>query len=424
MRTIWVAMFIAALFLLFVYFSYAHFLLAAYSRTRWEKLAEDHRRTGGLVRFILHHRRRLHLATLLGRYLLLVGFSYVTISALVPLLAGWGIAGGAATVLALTAIVLVFMASREIILNQVIKCQCRIIYGVIASFRPLYYLFSPILVLILKLGDLILRLMRLGDHELFLTQGEVSLEAEIHDHDEKEEADERTLIQGVVDFGDRIVREVMLPRINMVCANIDLTADEVVDLIRREGHSRLPVYKDRLDNIVGVLYAKDLLIRDRDTADKPIAALARPAYFVPESKRISELLREFQKERIHMAVVVDEYGGCAGLVTLEDLIEEIVGEIQDEYDAEEPLFEMVDDRTVILHPKISIDELNERFNLLLPSEGFETLGGFILDRMGRVPKRGEETDYEGLKIKIEKASRQNIILVRLSLPEDVAARGE
>jgi CBS domain containing-hemolysin-like protein len=424
MITIWVAMLVAALFLLFAYFSYTHFLLAAYSRTRWEKLAEDHRRTEGQVRFILRHRRRLHLATLLGRYLLLVGFSYTTISALVPLLVGWGLVGWVALVLALTAIVLVFMVSREIILNQVIKCQWRIIYAVIASFRPLYYLLSPILVLILKLGDLAIRSMRLGDHELFLTQGEVSLEAEIHDHDEKEEAGERSLIQGVVDFGDRIVREVMLPRIDMVCANIDLTINEVVDLIRREGHSRIPVYKDRLDNIVGVLYAKDLLIRDRDAADKPIAALARPAYFVPESKRISELMREFQKERIHMALVVDEYGGCAGLVTLEDLIEEIVGEIQDEYDAEEPLYEMEDDRTVILRPKISIDELNERFNLALPSEGFETLGGFILDRMGRVPKLGEEIDYEGLKIKVEKASRQNIILVRLSLPKDTAARGE
>jgi CBS domain containing-hemolysin-like protein len=412
----WNALLVAVLFLVFVYFSYAHFLLAAYSRTRWEKLAEEDRHREGLIRFVLRHRRRLHLATLLGRYLLLVGFSYAVLSLLVPLLMDWGLAEWSAVILTLAAIVLVFLISREAVLNQVIRRQWKMIFLVIGSFRPVYYIFSPFLVLILKLGDIGLKIMRLGDHQLFMTQGEISLEAEIHEEDKTEEADERSLIKGVVEFGDRIVREVMVPRIDMICANIDMSSDEVIDLISREGHSRIPIYKERMDNIVGVLYAKDLLVRDREAPEKPIADFARPAYFVPETKRISELMREFQSERIHMALVVDEYGGCAGLVTLEDLIEEIVGEIQDEYDAEEPLFEMVDDRTVLVQPKISIDELNDQFGLQLPSEGFETLGGFILDRMGHVPKRGEQIDYEGLVIKIEKASRQNIILVRLSLP--------
>jgi CBS domain containing-hemolysin-like protein len=176
------------------------------------------------------------------------------------------------------------------------------------------------------------------------------------------------------------------------------------------------VYEDRIDKIVGVVYAKDLLRKPaRDDYDQPVEKVMRRPFFVPEGKRVDDLLREFQREQIHLAIVVDEYGGTAGLVSIEDVLEEIVGEIQDEYDAEEDLFETTGPDSAIVNAKIPIDDLNERFRINVPTDRHETLGGYLYDVIDRVPVEGEsfEDPSSGLRFKVEKVDRQRIARVRI-----------
>ena len=205
-----------------------------------------------------------------------------------------------------------------------------------------------------------------------------------------DERDERRLLQSIVDFGDTLVREVMTPRPDIVAISEDATLEQLRALFREQEYSRIPVYKENLDNILGVVFVKDL-IRDhgRRRGSRGCSALLRPATFVPETKRVSDLLKEFQRKQVQLAIVVDEYGGTAGLATLEDLLEEIVGEIRDEYDVEtEPV---VDEGhgTFVFSAKASFDEVRDRLDVEIEPEGFETVGGYVLTRVGRVPAAGE-----------------------------------
>jgi putative hemolysin len=211
------------------------------------------------------------------------------------------------------------------------------------------------------------------------------------------------------------VKEVMVPRMDMVRVEKNTPIDKVLAIVKEKGHSRIPVYDGKVDNIVGILVVKDLLPYMRGRREIPMLLdLVRKAYFVPESKMIGELLREFQKERIHMAIVVDEYGGTAGLVTLEDVIEEIVGEIRDEYDKEKPLFREIDERTWIVEGKIGIEELNDALGFHIPTEeDFESLGGFIFHLLGRIPQEKEQVEYDDLLLTVEKVRRQRIEKVRV-----------
>ena len=230
------------------------------------------------------------------------------------------------------------------------------------------------------------------------------------------EAEEREMIEGIFDFGDTTVREVMVPRIDMVCADIESPSDEILDLLRRTRHSRIPVYEDRVDHIRGLIYVKDLLHAISAGETWETRKIMRPPHFVPENKTIDDLLAEFKSTRIHMAIVLDEYGGTAGLVTLEDLIEEIVGEIQDEYDEETPLFEW-EEETLVTDARIAIDDLGLVLGVELPQEGYETLGGFIYDQLGHVPNPGESLDYGSLKMQIDDVEGQRITTVRIEKQE-------
>ncbi|RKZ31530.1 hypothetical protein DRQ36_01785 [bacterium] len=232
------------------------------------------------------------------------------------------------------------------------------------------------------------------------------------------ETEEREMIRHVVEFGEATVREVMVPRIDMVCIQSDTSHEDAVGIIAEAGHSRIPIYKDRVDNIVGVLYAKDLLLAISGTDNVPsLTDIARNPYFVPEAKRTSDLLREFKKERIHMAIVVDEYGGTAGLVTLEDLIEEIVGEIQDEYDAEEVPIRRLSGNVLLVDAKLPIDEVNEELGLSLPEEDVETLGGFIYNLAEAIPNPGDRFEYGNALFIVESLVGQRVKHVKVIIKD-------
>jgi len=227
------------------------------------------------------------------------------------------------------------------------------------------------------------------------------------------EGDERRLLQSIVDFGDTLAREVMTPRPDIVAVQSAATLADLRALFREQEYSRFPVYKENLDNIVGMVFVKDLVKRLETASDSdPITTIIRPGTFVSETKRVPELLKEFQRKQVQIAIVVDEYGGTAGLVTIEDLLEEIVGAIRDEYDVEtEPVVDE-GNGSFVFSGKVSFDEVRERLGVDIEPEGFETVGGYILTRLGRVPAIGETFELDGLAVDVLEAERRRIHKVR------------
>ena len=225
---------------------------------------------------------------------------------------------------------------------------------------------------------------------------------------------ERQLLQSIVDFGDTLVREIMTPRPDIVAVRSDATLAELHRIFREQQYSRVPVFKENLDNIVGIMFVKDLLLLEEPAAEaQPVTILMRPATFVPEAKRVPELLKEFQRKQLQAAIVVDEYGGTAGLVTIEDMLEEIVGEIRDEYDVEaEPV---VDEGhgVFVVSAKVDIDAVAERLEVQIEREGFETVGGYVVSHLGRVPTPGEHFNIGDVGVEVLEAERRRVHKVRL-----------
>ena len=236
------------------------------------------------------------------------------------------------------------------------------------------------------------------------------------------DAEGRELLQSIVDFTETIVREVMTPRPDIIAISQEASLGDLRALFREEQYSRIPVYREALDNIVGVVFVKDLVALPPG-AEPPITTMMRSAYFVPESKRVSELLKEMQRRQVQMAVVVDEYGGTAGLVTVEDLLEEIVGEIRDEYDVEGETVTEESPGIFVFSGKVSVDEVRDRLGIEIEREGFETVGGFLLSHLGRMPYLGETFPVDGLSVEVLEVERRRITKVRVRRRESLAAEG-
>jgi CBS domain containing-hemolysin-like protein len=246
----------------------------------------------------------------------------------------------------------------------------------------------------------------------FVTEEEIRQMADVAAEEASIETQERELIHSIFEFGDTVVREVMLPRPDMVAVEADATVDEAIRIAIDAGKSRLPAFEDTTDNIVGLVFLKDLVARSAAGAgSEPVRHNLRPAHFVPEAKRVAELLREMQTEKFHMAIVVDEYGGTAGLVTMEDLLEEIVGEISDEYDVEEPSVERLVDGRLRLPGRSPIDEVSELLGVELPNGDWDTVGGLVFSELGHVPVEGECLTVEGVELCAERVQGRRIVSV-------------
>jgi putative hemolysin len=250
----------------------------------------------------------------------------------------------------------------------------------------------------------------------FISEEELIALADQAVEDEVIEAEERRLIESLLDFGDTIVREVMVPRPDMVTVQADFRISDVVEVAILNGFSRLPVTSSSIDDVTGVAYVKDLVRFERDGhGDDPVSTIARSARFVPETKRVAELLREMRAERVHLAVVVDEHGGTAGLVTLEDLIEELVGEITDEYDVVEPELCWATDGTALVPGGTPVDEVNERLGIAVPEdEDYDSIGGFVLHELGHVPVAGEGVDVDGHRLVVDRMDGNRIERVKIT----------
>ncbi len=286
----------------------------------------------------------------------------------------------------------------------------------------------PVGVLVFLLSPLTAVLRRLGQkaappgtaaESIFLSEDGLRFLLNVTDEESVIEEEEKEMIASIFEFSDKLVREVMVPRIDVVAVPLETSLAEAVDIILKAGHSRIPVYQDSIDNIVGVLYAKDLLryLREGRT-DVPLGKILRPAYFIPESKKVDELLQELQQRKVHVAIVVDEYGGTAGLVTIEDLLEEIVGEIQDEYDAEEPTYKGISEHEYLFDARIPLDEVNKLLGIELPDEGGDTLGGFIYSQLGKVPAVGDRVEFENVTMQVLSVIGRRIKQVRATIQAD------
>ncbi len=257
----------------------------------------------------------------------------------------------------------------------------------------------------------------------YVSEQELLALADVAVEEDVIEREERQLIHSIIEFGDTVVREVMIPRPDMVSIEARATVNDAMEVVMSAGYSRIPVYEQGIDDILGLLYAKDLMRAVRDKkSEEQVRELVRSANFVPETKRVAELLPEMQKQKTHMAIVVDEHGGTAGLVTLEDLIEELVGEIVDEYDVEEPPIEPLPGGDVRVNARMPIDELNDLLDAEFPEGDYDTVGGLVYYLLGHVPSEGETVDYDGRRLRAERVQGRRIGRVRISKLEPVSDR--
>lgn len=292
----------------------------------------------------------------------------------------------------------------------------RVARAMVKPVRGAAWLLHPI---VSSLGVITTFLVRLLGGQVkhrgpFVTEEELRLLVTVGEEEGVLEEEETEMIHSIFEFADTTVREVMIPRIDMVTLESDATVDEAVDLALQGGFSRIPVYEENIDNIIGVLYTKDMLKQLREGHNsRTIRNLVRPAYFVPETKKLDDLLREIRQKRVHMVIVVDEYGSVAGLVTIEDLVEEIVGDIQDEYDREEKLYERISDDEYIFDGKISIDAFNDVMDTELADEDYETLGGLMYAQLDKIPSVNDTITFEGLTFTVLSTRGRRITKVRV-----------
>ncbi len=408
--------FIALVILLLLsgFFSSSETALISLSRAKVKHLVEKKEPNAEIIANLLSHSPRLLAAILLGNNLVNIMASALATAIAIRHFKSYGV--GIATGV-MTFLILVFgeIGPKTYAIRHAEKIALRSA-KLINVFIVILY---PIARLLVFVSNLFLRLFGQAaiHEEPFLTEGEIKAMLAMGEEEGIIEEGEREMIHSIFEFGDTIVKEVMVPRMDVICIDSKKTLAESLRVILEEGYSRIPVFEENRDNIIGILYAKDILpFLARGETKKKVKEVIRPAYYVPESKRVNELLRELQKNKVHMAIVLDEYGGTAGIVTIEDLLEEIVGEIFDEYDLEEePMIEKLKDGQIRVDARLDLDEARENLGFTFPEDvESETFGGFVYSLLGRVPEEGETITFNNFLFTIEKVKQRRIskILVK------------
>jgi putative hemolysin len=408
---IWLLVAVAAFILLSGFLAMAETGLTRTSRVKVMAMAEQHRRGAGVLLELVEHPERT-----INPVLFLLLLCNLVAATLVGVVAGhlFGSLGVAAATLFEVVIIFIFAeaapktwavqhAERAALLSAPLVAT-------LVRFPPLRWLTQALIGIsnFFTPGKGIKQGPYVSEQEL-LAMADAALQ------DDVIEREERTLIHSIIDFGDTVVREVMVPRPDMVVVESPARITDVVEIAITAGFSRLPVYGLGIDDIVGVAFIKDLVRAEREgKSEAEVSTIMRDAHFVPETKRVSELMREMQSKKFHQAVVVDEYGGTSGLVTLEDLIEELVGEIEDEYDMAEPPVEQFPNGDVLVTARMAIDEVNELVGAELPEGDWDTVGGLVYSLLGHVPIEGEGVDCDGHRLIAERVQGRRIGRVRIA----------
>jgi len=328
--------------------------------------------------------------------------AFATLIYTVPLAQAFFIGNFAAAIIIIVVAVVLILFFGELIPKELARNYAEpIAFWTVYPFHWISYLAVPFLRLAMLIGRILTG--RWNDVEEYqsttFTEEDLRSYLDVGEEEGVLREEEREMIHSIFELDDTLAREVMVPRIDMVAIGANASLEEAIHVAMNAGHSRLPVYTETIDNVVGILYVKDLLVywNEKD-APKSIKGLEREVYFVPETKPASELLRELQAKKVHIAIVVDEYGGTAGLVTIEDVLEEIVGEIQDEHDADEFYMQYVSDDEYIFSARMDLDDINNTMSIELPTDESDTLGGLIYDVLGRIPKAGDSLSGESFGV--------------------------
>src|SRR5436305_449438 len=396
---------VAALILLNAFFVAGEYALVTARRTRIQELADAGNRRARAVQRIVADPPRFIAAMQLGVTLSSLGIGALGEQALARALDPV-VATVVAVILAFLIITYLHVVIGELVpKGAALRYSETVALGVSGPVRGFFWIAHPLIWILQRSSEVILRALGLdtpGEEREALSEAELRmLLGRATEHGEIEQ-EEQEMLYKVFDFADKEVADVMVPRPEVVALSIDLPPEEALAAVIESPYTRYPVYRETLDDIIGVLHVRNLFsaLNDRGFANVDLEPLLRPAYIVPETKDLAALLADFRRANFHMAVVVDEYGTMAGIVTLEDLLEEIVGEIEDEFDLPDESVEHVDEKTVRIDGTFPIDDFNEKFRVELPIEDYHTVAGFVFGLLGRAPAEGDEVDYDGLHFKV------------------------
>jgi putative hemolysin len=372
-------------------YSMAETAVMSLSRGRARQLVEEGVPEARTLEHMSQHPNRILGTVLVGNNLANIAASAVATALLLRLYGSLGVTIST-VVMTLIVLLLAEITPKTYAAHHPDRVAVRLARFLVVSMA----VFTPVVKVLTAIGVGALRLLGIrAEGGRLVTEEEIRTLVDVGQEEGLLEAEEREMIQGIFELSDTPVREVMVPRIDIDAIEIQSTLKDAWEAVIQAGHSRLPVYRRTVDDIVGMLYARDILayVRER-SLDTPVETLLRPVYYVPETRKVDELLRDFRRERIHIAIVLDEFGGTAGLVTMEDLLEEIVGEIQDEYAQDEPeMREIEPGRRYEVDGRVTLDDLRDQWGIELEAEDIDTVGGFILDLLGRAPVQGETVRY-------------------------------
>ncbi len=408
---------IAGLMVLSALFSSAETAFLSTNKIRLRNLQEDGVKKADLVLQLLENQNRLISSLLVGNNIVNISASALATKVATDLFqdAGVGIATGIMTLL-----VLVF---GEVIPKNLAAAHAEGWAMFIAPFiQFISVILTPIVFLLTKLSDTVVRFSKKNEEEdPTLTEDEFKILVNVGQEEGVFDESESEMINSIMEFDETYVKAIMVPRIDIVAVDVDDTINDALRLIRDGGHSRIPAFEDSIDNIVGILYAKDIFEHlDADFNELKVKELIRDAYYIPETKKVSDLLNELRLKKVHMAIILDEYGGTNGLVTIEDLIEEIIGDIQDEYDVEEDLIVMHSDNQLIADARAPIGDVEEAFDIELDEEILEdseadSIGGLAFENLGGIPEVGDEVTVDRFHIRIADVSGRRITKVEVTL---------
>ena len=424
----WVAFaLIGVALLLHAFFTTAEIALITLRKTRLRQLVEENNPRAAQVERLLNEPMRLMAITQISTILTGTFTASIAVLSLVPPLAEWLVAHsrllpayatGIGLILVLLPTAILSLIVGEIAPKSLVGSRSENLALLVA--RPVRFsqiLLAPAVSFVTFISNLFLR--PFGSTASFMVaavnEEELKMMVEASEEQGVLEAGETEMINSILDFSNTVVRKVMTPRIDLTAVPIETRLPQLVQCIEESGHSRIPIYAGDMDNIVGIVLAKDLLplLAGEDKNETQIQNVMRAPYFIPETKKVDELLAEFRHSHGQIAVVRDEYGTTSGIITLEDLLEEIVGDIQDEYDTDEPTVQVIDDNVTIFDGKTGLDDVNERMGLELPEDEADTIGGFVFGLLGHQGERGEHATWEDLTFVVEETDGRRITRVRL-----------
>ncbi|MGZ4389029.1 MAG: hemolysin family protein [Gaiellaceae bacterium] len=422
MTLAWELAAVGGLILLNAFFVAAEYALVTVRQTRLHELQHQGNRRAALVLRITSRPPRFIAAMQLGVTLTSLGIGAVGEPALARVFEPW-LATVVAVLIGFFVITFLHVVVGELVPKGIsLQLSERVALAVAAPVRGFFLVFRPVIWLLQRSTEFVLGWMGLeppgGDIEVYSEPELKMLVSSATEHGELE-AGEQEMLYKVFDFADKEASDVMVPRPEVVAISIDLPPEEALAVTLDSPYTRYPVYTGNLDSIVGVLHVRDLFtaLHDRGLADVRLSEVMRPAYMVPETKDLAALLTEFRRQNQHMAIVVDEYGGMEGIVTLEDLLEEIVGEIEDEFDLPDESVEHVDEDTIRIDGTFPIDDFNEEFGAQLPAEDYHTIAGFVFGQLGRVPEPGDQVAHDGLEFRVDEVEGTRIDRLTVTFAE-------